>query len=183
MTRGFLSYLRSLHLFFYSLLCKLFKQTASFEPLSMKFLTFFFLLFVNAICASEEKVYCERIAGYHIEVPEGTQKTCFMSNTTSIDSHGFVLGSDKDETIKWISFSVNKKIEYLPVQISVKFPNLTCYMAYRCSIKAISRDNFRELSQLTLLYLYSNQIEEIKSDTFSDLKKLSVLLLGECTNE
>jgi Leucine rich repeat len=145
----------------------------------MKILTFFFLLFVNAINASEEQVFCERIAGYHVEVPDGTQRTCFMSNTTSIDSHGVVLGSEKDETIKWISFSLNKKIEYLPVQVSVKFPSLTCYMAYRCSIKAISRDNFREMTQLTLLYLYSNQIEEIKRDTFLDLKKLSVLLLGE----
>lgn len=149
----------------------------------MKILTFFFLLFVHVIEASEEKVYCEKIAGYHVEVPEGTQRTCFMSNTTVINSHGVVLGSEKDETIKWISFSTNKKIEYLPVLVSVKFPNLTCYMAYRCSIKAISRDNFRDMIHLSLLYLYSNQIEEIKSETFLDLKKLTVLLLGEWTRD
>lgn len=149
----------------------------------MKILTFFFLIFVNVIEASEVKVYCEKIAGYHVEVPEGTQKTCFMSNTTVINSPAVVLGSEKDETIKWISFSTNKKIEYLPVSVSVKYTNLTCYMAYRCSIKAISRENFRDMSHLSLLYLYSNQIEEIKSETFLDLKKLSVLLLGKWTRE
>jgi Leucine-rich repeat (LRR) protein len=108
----------------------------------------------------------------------GDIKTCFMDRETSMDSDGFQI-STKDETVKGLLMSWNKKIKFLPQSPSKMFENLIGYSALHCLIKQISYENFQGLDKLERLALNSNEIETVPSNTFKDLKALKHLDLGE----
>lgn len=120
------------------------------------------------------KVSCESISD-HLRHPYiGTLKTCWMKETTSINSTGVTV-STSDDSIGALDFEWNKKIFYLPEYLGEKFPNIVVYHAPGCSIKKVSRTNFIGLSRLRVLHLNYNQIEMIKKDTFDDLIALDYL--------
>lgn len=102
-----------------------------------------------------------------------------MDNATRIDSPGYTVSNPKDESITGIFYQLNKKISYLPSQLHEIFPNLIALTAHRCSVKAVTRENFRNLNKLKGLWLSYNQIEKIYSDTFEDLISLETLDLSE----
>lgn len=108
-----------------------------------------------------------------------TQKTCFMSNVTRIYSYGFKISSAKDEKIAALRFDGNKQVLFLPVGVNEQFPNLAFLRADHCSIRTISKENFKDLKKLKELQLYYNQIETIGTDVFEDLISLEILYLGE----
>lgn len=105
-----------------------------------------------------------------------------MTNATTIDSHGFTISSAKDETITALRFDGNKKVLFLPVGVYEQFPNLAFLRADHCSIRTISKENFKNLKKLKELQLYYNQIETIGTDVFEDLTSLELLYLGEKKN-
>lgn len=108
----------------------------------------------------------------------GHVKTCFMNKTTSISSRDVEIASERDFDVKQLNFRTNKKIFFLPVFPSEKFPNLMIYNAAECLIHEISRQNFRGLYSLEHLWLEKNQIRKIESDTFINLVAVKQIGLG-----
>ena len=95
--------------------------------------------------------------------------------------------SARDESINVLNFNYNKKIFYLPIKVSEKFPSLEVYYAFSCSLTTISKANFAGLSRLRVLDLSVNQIEKLRSDTFEGLETMDTLylckfLLFRCLN-
>lgn len=133
--------------------------------------------FLNLVTTTNAKeVECERVSDFNSGGSFGSVKTCFMDKKTTIDTPN-VTFSTRDNSIGAISFRYNNKIKFLPIKVDEKFPNLLSVQAVRCSIKEISKLNFKGLSKLTFLDLSSNQIEKIASETFEDLTSLEELYL------
>lgn len=65
------------------------------------------------------------------------------------------------------------------IRLDETFSALSVIHAVNCSIKALSKTNFRNLNRFNALYLRWNQIEKIASDTFQDLVSLKHLGLGK----
>ncbi|CRL03220.1 CLUMA_CG016747, isoform A [Clunio marinus] len=121
------------------------------------------------------EVSCETIDYLQWEVA-GVHTTCIV-NTASIDVKEFTFAS-RIENITGLDFDANKKVEYLPIFIHEKFPNLEALSAYDCSIKEISKESFKELNKLKVLWLSGNQIQKIESDVFKDLTLLEIVDLS-----
>jgi hypothetical protein len=100
-----------------------------------------------------------------------------MKFKTSIDVEGATFSAPKDDSIKALNFWYNTKIKFLPVRVAETFPSLTAYMAAGCSLKKISKENFRNMDRLKLLWLQNNQITIINGNTFEDLHELEQLWL------
>lgn len=117
---------------------------------------------------------------------------------TAINSTDFLITSDVDDSVGELSSLENRNLEYLPTNhgqeqnrlysilahatnIGEKFPNLLKLIAGYCSIKQVSRDNFKGLSKLQELHLYENQIEKIDDNTFEFIPAVETiwLRLGE----
>lgn len=129
--------------------------------------------------AAPTKVFCESISNLYMIKNRGTQKTCIMNNFTTIKSQGFTIGSARNETVSGMTFWGNRNISFLPDDVHKKFPNLKIFFAQNCSIKAISKDNFKNLTKLIFLSLSDNQIKTIRYDVFNDLTSLDHIELGE----
>jgi Leucine-rich repeat (LRR) protein len=131
----------------------------------------------NKFEISENPVRCDSIGtgdwGF------GGLGTCFMEKNASIKNDGFKIFSKKNETMKALYFGGNRKIFFLPINVSEAYPNLVLYNAGLCSLKRISLKNFRGLFKLQELFLYTNRIEIVRSDTFKDLISLQQLHLGK----
>lgn len=108
----------------------------------------------------------------------GTQKTCFMDQTTEIESPGIEVAEDPDDSIKALHMGFNKQIHFLPSDVCKSFPELIVYYAPNCSLTSIDKSNFENLYRLEMLLLRNNKIELIRSDTFEDLISLKRLSLS-----
>lgn len=108
-----------------------------------------------------------------------TNPTCVMAATTVINSVGFLITTPHNDSVEGFLSIFNKKIEYLPDNMADKFPNLVFIQAQDCSIKSISKQNFKNLKHLRFLALIQNNITKIESDTFMDLVALEELWLSE----
>lgn len=102
-----------------------------------------------------------------------------MYGATTIDSVETTMTSSRDETIHGLTFNVNKKILFAPLEVAISFPNLAGYSLYSCSIKTVAKRHFKDLVKLRALWLARNQIKEIASDTFDDLVSLEFLNLSK----
>jgi hypothetical protein len=131
--------------------------------------------------AAAQSVECEKIEYYEWSFLWyfGNVKTCHMRTQTSIDGKSFKISSSRDENVKAIDMSENKKIIFLPDSPADVFPNLEIYYSFNCAIKEITRENFRGLIKLNYLQLAYNQIEIIRSDTFQDLAAIERIDLRE----
>ena len=86
-----------------------------------------------------------------------------------------IFGSGK--CVKAVEITHNKNIEYLPVKVYEKFPNLAGYSAYNSLVKEIRYENFENLFKLQIVVLQNNQISNIPKDTFKDLRSLKFLFM------
>lgn len=104
-----------------------------------------------------------------------------MSNYTSrVFLENTVIHFDgTDVEVDAIFFNQNPKVEYLPIKIDEKFPNLISYDASNCAIVGIIRKNFKRLHTLENVNLVGNQISVLKTKSFQGLLSLKVLNLGE----
>lgn len=136
------------------------------------------LLEIFAREAAAKEVSCESNRSWNWGYPVGNQKTCFIEEIT-IDSQGFSIASAEDEATGGIYFEENKQVSYLPVNVHKIFPNLMGLSAAECSIKTLTKENFKNLKKLKELKLRYNQIEIIQNDVFEDLTSLEELDLGE----
>lgn len=101
-----------------------------------------------------------------------------MDRTTSIDAKDSTILT-RDDSIGGLWLYSNKKIQFLPIRVGEKFPNLMGIFAGDCSINEISRENFKGLNKLKHLILRNNQIEMIARDTFNDLTSIERFDLGK----
>ena len=127
-----------------------------------------------------KEVNCEKLldGSWRLSGETKRLKTCDMHLLTRIEEPNVTI-SKQTEDIFIILFSQNKHISYLPVEVFKTFPQVTVYRASETSIKEISKENFKNLKKLQILYLQSNKIEMIHWDTFQDLQNLNSLHLGE----
>lgn len=72
----------------------------------------------------------------------------------------------------------NKRIKFLPKEISKTYAGLVQILAADCSIEAISKKNFGYLP-LKHINLSGNLITKIHDDTFEGLGSLEILYLGK----
>lgn len=137
---------------------------------------FFGLLVCLSLCWSltVKNLPCERYA-----YDSRRLKTCYMNDTTTINSTGYSISSDLDTDVEVLTFDNNNKIHFLPENLAEKFANLLIYRARYCSIKLIMKSNFKGLTKLKELRLDYNSIELIPNNTFEDLISLDTLSLRE----
>lgn len=117
---------------------------------------------------------CDKIENKEWNI-HGTFKTCFMPETV-IDSDDFLITSDQDETIEGFNAGGKGKLQQ---NIGAKFPNLVVLDAESCSIKNITKEDFRGLHKLRQLRLDNNEIETIDDDTFGFIPAVEYILLSE----
>lgn len=80
-----------------------------------------------------KSVSCVQVKNYDWMNVHGSPRTCWMRDNTSIDSIGFKISSQADDTMKGITFFTNKKIAYLPEDVDSVYPNLLVYGASKAS--------------------------------------------------
>lgn len=121
-----------------------------------------------------KKVFCENNIHHVLST---NAKTCYMDTKTKIGSRGFRISSQRSDAVKELVFTNNTNIYYLPNNAAGKFPEMTEYKAGDCSIKKISKLNFKGLTKLKQLFLNNNQLRTIESETFEDLINLEQVFL------
>lgn len=135
---------------------------------------FILLKVCNAVEAKE--IMCESVTESYLDYI-GKLKNCRMYSQSVLNEPNMTF-KENDESITGILFDRNKKIAHLPVKIDESFPSLMGYSAYACSIKGISKANFKGLNKLRYLSLQRNMIEIVPSDSFDDLLNLEYLKLS-----
>lgn len=145
------------------------------------FIVLLFVAIASWRTTNATQVSCENVGDSDWINHVDNIKTCYMQRATSINSEDFRI-SPKDETMQGIWLDLNKKIEFLPVGVSETFPNLLGISALSCSLKSLSKENFKNLTRLKAIWLGSNQITVISSDTFEDLIALQQLRLRKKRN-
>lgn len=113
------------------------------------------------------EIYCERAGRLNRFV-----ECCFVNKSTIIGAYDVTVAGLENPVVQAIYFSGNKNIEFLPLSIYKKFPNLEAYLAKGSAVKEISALNFARLLNLKSLDLSCNQIEFIPDDCFHGLTKL-----------
>jgi Leucine-rich repeat (LRR) protein len=127
---------------------------------------------------SAKEVSCERTSYNYAKWGFVLKKVCWMNTTTSINSREATI-SLRDEAITGLNLYFNKKVVFLPKKIAEVFPNLLVINAQNCSLKEVTKENFKDLKSLTHLVLKNNRIEAIADSTFEDLTNLKILFLGK----
>ncbi|XP_037039519.1 chondroadherin-like [Bradysia coprophila] len=138
----------------------------------------------NADDGNEKRlVYGKLMLSDYYLFSEHTSMLTFMPNNDSvIFADNFRIASDRNESVKSIDFSPhdssqNTAINFLPVDVSTVFPNLVIYDAIRCSIRQITKENFKQLTKLQSLVLIQNNIVRIDENSFDDLVNLKEINL------
>lgn len=132
------------------------------------------LLGVSGTKANE--IQCESVESHK---NDGIDIRCFMNGNTVIDADDYTISDAKNLKVEAINFATNHKIQYLPLRVHEKFPNMYKYPAENCAIKRVSKKNFEKLVKLIYIGLSQNQIETIASDTFKGLPNLSMITLSK----
>lgn len=105
--------------------------------------------------------------------------SCFMNNSTELAFPDSFLKAPHDETVAGMEFSKNKKISFLPFNIHKSFPKLIVISAMSCSVKALYKQNFQNLTMLKQLDLHTNLIETVEREVLQDLVALVYLDLSK----
>jgi hypothetical protein len=97
-------------------------------------------------------------------------KACSMKHRTVIETRGYIIDSPFNASnIKAFSAYNNKKIHFLPSNISDSFPEIIVFNVADCSIRGIFKENFRNLTFMEYLWLAHNKISVIPSDKAAQL--------------
>lgn len=105
----------------------------------------------------------------------GALKTFYFNSNAKADSEFYGISASRDEKIERLNAEYCRLMEYIPLGISDRFPNLIEIKIQRSSVKKVSKDVFAGLRKLKLLNLESNQIQTIDENSFNDLVSLEEL--------
>lgn len=106
------------------------------------------------------------------------RRDCELDEGVRIDSRDFHF-TERDDSVTGLVFSFNRNIFYLPDNVNESFENLQAYVALRCSIEDVFKENFEGLTNLIILDLKSNKIQSVSSLVFRDLNNLKLLRLSQ----
>lgn len=136
-------------------------------------LVFFVAAFdrIEATESSCEKV--ENLIGAYV-----SNQCCFLNEITVIDAMNVTINGIENPNVDAIMFTDNKNIQFLPVNINKKFPNLVYYFASNAAIEKISALNFRGLSNLANVNLAANRIESVPDYCFEGLYSMMEISFG-----
>lgn len=114
-------------------------------------------------CGSFEAMVidCELIDSWKL-----AQNCCYLDETTVISSVDVAIDGLENSDVDGILLANNKMIQFLPVNVYKKFPNLVFFTAENASVKEIFALNFKRLSRVKWLDLSKNQIEIVPSFCF-----------------
>lgn len=135
------------------------------------------LFFVTALRLEAAEINCETK-----KLKEEKESCCFLNGTTVISGENVEIGGLENLNVDLILLSYNKKIEFLPLKVHKKLPNVKLFLAESANIKKISALNFVGLSKLKLLDLSGNEIENIPDDCFQGLRDLQKINLSKKTS-
>jgi hypothetical protein len=96
-----------------------------------------------------------------------------------IDEPGSTIDSPVNSSLQAFRALDKLEVEFLPENLSEKFPNLIVISIMNCSVETISRSHFKGLHELIVLYLSHNKIETIDKNAFKDNQKLVKLTLKD----
>lgn len=105
-----------------------------------------------------------------------TVVTCVFNNISEIGAPS-KLTNPVNESVTELLMVRNKKIEFLPQDISVPFPKLRIVDAYGCAVKAVTKQNFHGLTMVNKIVLDDNEIDKIDENSFDDLTDLNSLYM------
>lgn len=106
------------------------------------------------------------------------RRDCELDEGVRIDTRDIHF-TERDDSVTGLVFSFNKNIFYLPEKVHENFENLQAYVAIRCSIEDIFKENFERLTNLIILDLKGNKIQSISNLVFGDLENLRDLRLSQ----
>lgn len=130
---------------------------------------------ISRNCASADfvKKQISCITSTACDAKRGMAKCCELEVGTHIDEPDYTFVNDTNYvTVEVLIITHQQNVEFLPVSIHEKFPNLKLYHVVKTPVPKISKKNFEKMFKLQELKLDRNQIEIIKSDTFEDLISL-----------
>lgn len=105
-----------------------------------------------------------------------TKVTCVFDDVIEITEPS-KLTNPINESVTELLMHRNKKIGFLPQDISVAFPKLRLVDAFGCAIKEVTTQNFHGLTLVSKIVLDDNEIDKIDENSFDDLTDLSLLYL------
>lgn len=105
-----------------------------------------------------------------------TVVTCVFNDDSEIAEPSILMNS-VNESVTELRMVRNKKIEFLPHDISVPFPKLRLVDAFGCAVKEVTKQNFHGLTMVSKIVLDDNRIEKIDENSFDDLTDLNLLYL------
>lgn len=105
---------------------------------------------------------------------------CELELGTTIDAFDYTFAKDTKYTkVLGLVIKHQQNVEFLPIMLNKRFPNLKKYWVGKTPVRKISKQNFEKLFKLEELTLYQNKIEAIKSDTFEDLISLKRIMISK----
>lgn len=107
-----------------------------------------------------------------------TVVTCAFNNISGITEPS-KLTNPVNESVTELLMVRNKKIEFLPQDISVPFPKLRIVDAYGCAVKEVTKQNFHGLTMVNKIVLDDNEINKIEQNSFDDLTDLNSLYMDD----
>jgi Leucine-rich repeat (LRR) protein len=107
-----------------------------------------------------------------------TLVTCGQRYREPTEDKRFLINSTSDTEIQGFDIYNKIDVEFIPENLSEKFPNLIGINVFNCSIKTVTKTNFKGLNKLVIIGLSNNKIETIESGTFKDTTKVEKLALA-----
>jgi hypothetical protein len=141
-----------------------------------KFVLLIGLMSVLSLASSDKTLHCtfSNFLSYDLNQ---ILRTCNVQKQ-AINSAGFSIVSPVDSTVKRFRIENNPRVEFLPENLSEKFPSLAAVEVQNCAIKSVSEHHLKGLHDLIGLYLGFNKIKTIDNNAFKDNLKLEYLALG-----
>lgn len=153
----------------------------------MKQVSYFYRIILSLICqilaTIDATTNGELIIGFYDddEWPDFNVKlwtyTLYSDVTVSKNDVKIIRSTKPKEYVKGLNAENIKTIQYLPIDVYKKFPNLEAYQFRNCSIKELRYENFQNLTEIQYMNLGLNEISVIPAKIFRDLTNLNSLEL------
>lgn len=104
---------------------------------------------------------------------------CRFENFATINTKDFLISNALDYDISSLEARNCPKVNFLPIFVNFKFPNLQTYRAVNCNISEITKNNFANLTKLREIDLAGNKIDTVLKNSFEGLDLLLKIYLSK----